>query len=436
MRSVSAPGAKYVILRPMKTINISFLRSWLLFPAVLLSMVMRAQTLSFPQADSLLAVNNHDLRSARWNVTAAEGQLAQSRRYDNPTVSMMYNVCNPNNRCWLDAGRDGEVDVQVSQPFSIGGQHAEQVRQNESLLQAVRYQLLATKRDVCTQVHIALIDLYYQQRQAEVYDLEISSAEKILAAYREQSDKGNIAAIETQRIATMVYQLSKSRADLLLSVSALQSQLCLALGIQGSTPLQADINEENAIAEASRIYLSLKGLDAAQTDTLPELQVLTSQTEAARHALKWQRSQALPQMSVQGEYDKNGNIGHNYFAMGLSIAVPLWNHNRGNIRSAEAAVEQAAIAADRQRLALEEQRQADLDIVSQYLRQLRQPSVSLDTDMAAMLHSAEQQFMSRHITLMEFVDLYANYRDTMLARLDAKNKLLQAAERLRLMWGK
>ena len=56
--------------------------------------------------------------------------------------------------------------------------------------------------------------------------------------------------------------------------------------------------------------------------------------------------------------------------------------------------------------------------------------------MAAMLHSAEQQFMSRHITLMEFVDLYANYRDTMLSRLDAKNKLLQAAERLRLIWGK
>lgn len=56
--------------------------------------------------------------------------------------------------------------------------------------------------------------------------------------------------------------------------------------------------------------------------------------------------------------------------------------------------------------------------------------------MAAMLRSAEQQFMSRHITLVEFVDLYANYRDTMLARLDAKNKALQAAERLRLMWGK
>ncbi|MDD7251768.1 MAG: hypothetical protein PUH21_07150 [Prevotellaceae bacterium] len=56
--------------------------------------------------------------------------------------------------------------------------------------------------------------------------------------------------------------------------------------------------------------------------------------------------------------------------------------------------------------------------------------------MTAMLHAAEQQFMSRHITLVEFVDLYANYRDTMLARLDAKNKMLQAAERLKITWEK
>ena len=420
----------------MKTISISLIRCWLLLSGFMLPHMLWAQKLSFSQADSLLVARNHDLKTARWDVSAAEGQLAQSRRYDNPSVSIMYNVRNPNNRRWLDAGHDGEVDVQLSQPFAIGGQHAEQVRQNQSLLQAARYQLQATKRDLRTQIHTALIDLYYQQRQAEVYDLEISSAEKILAACREQSDKGNIAAIETQRIATMVYQLSKSRTDLLLSVSALRSQLCLALGLQGATTLRADINEESAIAEASQIYLSLKGLNAAQTDTLPELQALNSQTEAARHALKWQRSQALPQMAVQGEYDKNGSIGHNYFAMGLSVAVPLWNHNRGNIRSAEAAVEQAAIAADRQRLAIKEQRQADLDIVSQYLRQLSQPSASLDTDMTAMLRSAEQQFMSRHITLVEFVDLYANYRDTMLARLDAKNKALQAAERLRLMWGK
>ena len=420
----------------MKTISISFIRCWLLLSGFMLPHVLWAQRLNFRQADSLLVTHNHDLKTARWDVSSAEGQLAQSRRYDNPTVNMMYNVRNPNTRRWFDGGYDGELDVQLSQPFAIGGQHAEQVRQNEALAKASRSQLRFTERDLRTQAHTMLIDLYYQQRQAGVYDVEIASVEKILAAYRSQSAKGNIAEMETQRIATMLYQLNKERTDLLIGVNDLQAQLRLLFGLAGNDTLTADINEAEAIDEASRIYLSLQGSGLeASVDSLPELQALTSQTEAARHALKWQHSQALPQMAVQGEYDKNGSSGHNFFAVGLSVAAHWWNHSRGKRRSAEAAVEQAAIAADRQRLAIKEQRQADLDIVGQYLRQLSQPSASLDTDMAAMLRSAEQQFMSRHITLMEFVDLYANYRDTMLARLDAKNKLLQAAERLKMMWG-
>lgn len=91
-----------------------------------------AQLLSFRQADSLLLAHSHNLQTARWDVAAAEGQLAQSRRYDNPTVSMMYNVRNPNNHRWLDAGKEGEMDVQVAQPLAIGGQHGASQRRPSS----------------------------------------------------------------------------------------------------------------------------------------------------------------------------------------------------------------------------------------------------------------------------------------------------------------
>lgn len=70
----------------------------------------QAERLSFSEADSLLVMRNHALRSARLDVSAAEGQLAQSKRYDNPTVSVMYNVQNPNNHRWLDTGRTGEIE--------------------------------------------------------------------------------------------------------------------------------------------------------------------------------------------------------------------------------------------------------------------------------------------------------------------------------------
>ena len=148
----------------MKTINKTLISLCLLLLAVSMPLMVQAQRISFARADSLIAGQSHDLRLARLDVAAAEGQLAQSRRYDNPTVSMMYNVRNPNNRRWFDAGRDGELDVQLSHPFAIGGQHAEQVRQNQALVQASRSQLQVTGRDLRTQVHTLLINLYYQQR--------------------------------------------------------------------------------------------------------------------------------------------------------------------------------------------------------------------------------------------------------------------------------
>lgn len=420
----------------MKRMEQISLRFWLVLLAWAFCDGVQARQLSFSQADSLLVLRSHALKAARLDVTAAESQLAQSRSYDNPTMSVMYNVRNPNNHRWLDAGSTGEVDVQVSQPFAIGGQHAEQVRQSTALLKASTSQQTVIHRDLRTEVHTAMIDLYYQQQQAKVYDEEIASAEKVLAAYREQSDKGNIATMETQRIATMVYQLRKSRADLLLAASALAAQLRQLLVLPADEPLTIELDEDASIGTASALSLALQSDKAsAAVDNLPEMQQMTHQTEAARHALRWQHSQSLPQIALQGEYDKNGNIGHNFFAVGLSVAVPLWNRNRGNIRSAQAAVDQAVVASDRQRLALLQQRRADLDIVRMYLKQLNEPTSELDTQLGQRLNAAEQQFMNRHITLIEFVDLYANYRDTMLARLDAKSQMLQAAERLKLTWG-
>ena len=355
----------------MKLISISLsFFGLLLLPMVCISTAEAAGPIDFHTADSLLLARSHDLRLARRDVDAAEGQLAQSRLYDNPTMSVMYNVRNPVNRRWFDPGREGELDVQVSQPFAIGGQHSEQVRQSAAQLSASRSQLQLTRR------------------------------------------------------------------DLLVGVSGLQAQLRSLLGIEGAEPVTAVIDERKALDEAAKLCTALtSGGGAAPVDTLPEMQALSAQAEAARHGLKWQRSQALPQMAVQGEYDKNGNIGHNFYAVGLSLSLPLWNRNRGNIRSGKAAVEQAAIEMERRRLELAQQRAQDLAIVRQYLPRPADASAVTDDDLGRMLQAAEKQYMNRHITLLEFVDLYSNYRDTRLALLDARSQALQAAERLRMIWG-
>lgn len=70
----------------MKLISISLsFFGLLLLPMVCISTAEAAGPIDFHTADSLLLARSHDLRLARRDVDAAEGQLAQSHLYDNPT---------------------------------------------------------------------------------------------------------------------------------------------------------------------------------------------------------------------------------------------------------------------------------------------------------------------------------------------------------------
>ena len=60
-------------------------------------------------------------------------------------------------------------------------------------------------------------------------------------------------------------------------------------------------------------------------------------------ASRQKKADALPRIALNGEWDKNGSVGHNFFAVGATVSVPLWNRNQGNIRSAKAQYAQATI---------------------------------------------------------------------------------------------
>ena len=56
-----------------------------------------------------------------------------------------------------------------------------------------------------------------------------------------------------------------------------------------------------------------------------------------------EKADALSRIALNGEWDKNGSVGHNFFAVGATVSVPLWNRNQGNIRSAKAQHAQSTI---------------------------------------------------------------------------------------------
>ena len=395
----------------------------------------QSSLLNMQQVDSLLAERNLSLKAERMEIEVAEGQYKQSKLWENPEIQVMHNIQNPTNRRWLDTGHNGETDVQLSQPISIGGQHTSRVRVAAEGLQAARSAYESRLIDIRYEAHEVLIDLYRMQQKLKVYDKEIASVEKILLAFKTQTDQGNVSKMQNIRIANMLSQLKAEKAELELSEHEKQSQLRLLLNMNHEKQIVAVMDEavmiksviENTWVLQSAIVQSDTSFITQMLAYHPALQQSMHLQQQASYLLKREKADALPKITLNGEWDKNGNIGHNFFAFGATVAVSLWNRNQGNIRSAKAAIAKKQI--EREQKAKEMQTEL-LNACTKALKQIKllEEQQPLLQDMEILIEAAEEQFLKRHLSTIEFVDMYVSYREARLQLEDTKAELMKCGE--------
>lgn len=414
---------------------------------MILGVQAQGRKMTIDEVDSLAALHNLQLKTLQLEVDAAEGQLAQARKYENPEVQLMHNIQNPLNRRWFDVGYDGQTDVQISQPIAIGGQYKNKVKQARASLNATRAGYQAEKMNVRWEARTAFIDLYNAQQKLKVYDKEIASVEKIRKAFDEQAAKGNVSKMETFRIAAMLNQLRGEKMELMMQENNIQKDLRLLLNLKEETEMkagmeaemEAEMDENAAICGVAELLAKMQAKKfPAQSSELssllqnhPEMIQAKYLEESAQHAIRVEKSEALPRISLNGEWDKNGSIGHNFFAVGATVSLPLWNRNQGNIRSAKAQYAQAAIERQQRENELQASFRLHYQTTLQNLNLVEEQKKQLSADIGQLLSAAEEQFLKRNISVIEFVDLYSSYRDTQFMLQDAKAQLLKSCEELK-----
>lgn len=381
------------------------------------------EVLTFARADSLL-LNNLQSRIDSKDVEEAKATLQQSRSYENPQIQLMHNLVNPTNHRWFDTGKTGEDDIQLSQPIAIGGQHKRVVEQNEALVKAAEANRQLSLADRRRALHETMIDIYVLQQKEAVSERQIASATAILTAYSQQTAKGNIPAMETFRIKTMVSGLEQDLTSLKLQEQDLWKDM----------RTQIDVTPQTCRPEATSLdddLMLLRQRMAAPTLLHPEMSSAVANEEAAEKAWKAEKANALPKISLQAEYDKNGSIGHNFVAFGASVTVPLWNHNKGNITAARAAYDQATLKKNLLRSTLLNQWQTDYTTAVTWKETVDKQSKDLGNELEKGMKATETQMLHHNISILEFVDYYNNYKDVRYQLLDAQAALLKAHEAIK-----
>lgn len=390
--------------------------------------------LTVNQAERLLLERNPQLRLAQLEVEAAEAILLQEKKWDNPEVSLLYNVYNPITGKYFDASSEGETDIEIEQSIPIGGQRKERIRKQEATVNAATSQQEWTNYQTRMDLHRLMAEVYYLQEKAAVFDTEIHSVERILTAYRRQAEQGNLSHMDVARMEALKLRLVGEQNGFLGQLferkNDLRLMLCLdetIFVVKFSYPLSDD-------HPSGSHFPSQLPLSEFSVSSRPDLMALQSLTQAAEHDLKLQKANALPRLGMKAEYDKNGNICHNFFGIGATLTLPLLDRNQGNIKQSKVECERIQIEAE---IA---QRQADAEIRLRYGNLMRQQSLLEEAQGMSLAdwspETAEKQLLNRNISMLEFIDLYDAWRETQLLIIEARNRLMQAAINLNEAFGK
>lgn len=384
------------------------------------------QQLSMSEAEQLLLRNNAQLKLKNFEIHAAQANIIQAKTFDNPEINITHNINNPVSHRYFDLGNEGETDIQLSQPIYIGGQHKNKVRKSQAILAEKEADRDNEQRMALHALRREMINLNALYEKNDLYEKEVTSLQNILSIYGQQVLKGNISKAETARIKALLFQATKDRQENDINILDTQKGLQILLGLNHIEIVPA-INESTMLARATCIQDTTFLLD--RIHERGDIKQGRSIIETSKEEVKLQQSNSLPKISITGEWDKNGNIGHNFFGVGLNLSIPIFNNNKGNILLAREMKQKAIL---NQKIFIRNAKAEIIQAVEKihFLQQLDLSDKHIK-ELDQMIENAAIQYTHRNLSLLEFIDYYSSYKDSKTSVIDSRRQLLQAANDLR-----
>lgn len=412
-------------------------RAFLFLLFLLLAGKMCAQqvagTLTLKEAEQRFLERNLSLIAERYNIDMAQAQVLQAKLFDNPVISLEQNVYNRLNGKYFDFGKEGEAVVEIEQVIHLAGQRNKQVRLEKINKEIAEYQFEEVMRTLRQELNEKFVEVYFLSKSIGIYEREVNSLQTLLAGMKIQQEKGNISLMEISRLESMLFSLKKEKNEQENDLLTTRGELNLLLNLPGDTQVQLLLDEE-VLQQLDLSQLSFADLKAIINER-PDQKIARSTVNASRANLKLQKSMAFPEFSVKGNYDRAGNFINDYFAIGVSLSVPIFNRNQGNIKAARFSIQQAGVeqehAANR----------ADMELFTAYtslekaIQLYQSTNMDLERNFEKLITGVNENFTKKNISLLEFIDYYDSYKETCIQLYEIRKNVFLAMENLNTVVG-
>lgn len=367
-------------------------------------------------------LHHHLLLNAKQKeVEVAKASLAQEKLWENPQISLSHNINNPVTHRYFEFNKEGQTDIQISQRIYIAGQRGERIRMASEEMSKAQYEQLDAERLMRKELSGQMVQLFTLQQKVDVVQKEVLSMDTILQAYEEQKAKGNVSSIEIMRISGLRLQLLQEKAELMAGITRLQQSIRLMGGLDAQTVIVPKIDYAANAAMLEKIQLSTMKRELSDRS---DIRADEHEVKSAEHHVKLQKANALPEINLTGEWDKNGSIGRNFFAFGVTFSLPVLNRNQGNIRAARASLNSKRLLQDWNLRQAHSEMEIAWEKLQMDLAIVKEAEKHQGMEIDRMLEEVQAQYMKRNISLLELADYYQTYKNTHFLMMDSQKDVL------------
>lgn len=374
------------------------------------------------------------LLAQHYQVNADSALITQAKLWDNPVLSTDQNVYS--NRRFFEHGINpdgtprGQFLVQVDQLIQLGGKRAKNVALAGTNATISYWQFLDLMRTLKLELRTSYYTLIQAMSLSRLYAEEDGHLSQLVNGMQAQLQAGNIARKDLLRLQALQLTLHQKMADNSQQIEDLQSSLRTLL----QTGPQSVLMPTEQMSSKVQLPLLQDAMNTA-IEYNPEYKIENYRLTGTSQNLAVQKAMAVPDLTISPSFDQNSNYTPNYWGLGLSIPLPVFNRNQGNIKAAQFQISAQQAVVDNKRIALQNNVAAAYNklVAVQKLNADNQDKFYKDYD--ALYDNIVQSYKQRQLSLVEFIDYYQAYLDVMSQKSNLSLQLQLAREELNFQSG-
>lgn len=403
---------------------------------IVLAIQTQAQNITLDNLEAAFLQKNYALIANKFNVDRIDAEIIQEKLWQNPTLSIsevnLWKTYNVEEQPYLFGkyGKNQQISVELEQLIETAGKRKKRVAIKELEKSSALFEYEELLRELKKELRQTYFSLARIQSEKKELQNSVDLFEQMMTQYQRQADLKNVPKADFYRLQTELIDLQKDQIE--LENQEIEYINKLRLLTQNSDLNVNEIDFSRFNSHSKSIPFNAKQLAKEQNIALKKQE---NEINLAEKQLILEKAQRTPDLAFQVNYDRGGNIMRDFIGVGVSIDLPIFNTNKGNIKASEILLNQQQITKN----ALHSELDISIDRLQNQISQLDKALIQWkklnNQEQLTMIDNYKKHLQNKQITLLEFIDFTQAYRESQQAYFDLLENYQNTFEELNYIVG-